>query len=96
MQVVFSALARQELDDASDYYQMALEGLGKLFRHEVRIAVKRIMAHPKAWSVGNNEIRKCLMHRFPYNIFYSIEPDHIFIIAIAHQHRKPDYWVGKK
>ncbi|MEW6501172.1 MAG: hypothetical protein AB1456_06765 [Thermodesulfobacteriota bacterium] len=40
-------------------------------------------------------MRKTFVHRFPYKILYSIEPDHLFIIAIAHQHRKPDYWVGE-
>lgn len=31
----------------------------------------------------------------PCKILYSIEEDHIFVIAVAHQHRKPDYWMDK-
>lgn len=26
---------------------------------------------------------------------YSVEEDHVFVIAVAHQHRKPDCWVGR-
>lgn len=32
----------------------------------------RIAAYPKAWSVERGEIRKCLLHKFPYKLLYSI------------------------
>ena len=54
---------------------------------------KRISENPEAWSVEHGEVRKCILHKFPYKLLYSIEKDFIFIIAIAHQHRKPDYWI---
>ena len=39
MRVIFSKLAKQELDDATHYYEIELQGFGKLFRGEVRRAV---------------------------------------------------------
>ena len=73
---------------------IALSETGEeLFREEVRRAAKRITVYPEAWSVERGDIRKCLLHKFPYKLLYSIEEDHIFIIAVAHQHRKPDYWI---
>lgn len=94
MKVVFSGLAVSELNDAADFYEMEFVGLGKRFREEVRKAIVRISEYPEAWSVERDDIRKCLLHKFPYKILYSIEEDHIFVIAVAHQHRKPDYWIG--
>ena len=96
MRVIFSKLARQELDDATQYYEIEFQGLGKRFRREVRKASKRISEYPEAWSVERGDVRKCLLHKFPYKLLYSIEEDHIFIIAVAHQHRKPDYWIDRK
>ena len=93
MKVFFSSLAKSELDDACRFYEIEFTGLGQQFRDEVRKAVFRIAEYPKAWSIERGEVRKCLLHRFPYKMLYSIETDHIFIIAIAHQHRTPDYWV---
>ena len=95
MRVVFSKIARQELDDATCYYEIEFQGLGKRFREEVRMAIKRISEYPEAWSVERGDIRKYLLHKFPYKLLYSIEEDHIFIIAVAHQHRKPEYWVER-
>ena len=46
MRVIFSKLAKQELDDATRYYEVELQGFGKLFREEVRKAAKRIAVYP--------------------------------------------------
>lgn len=95
MRVVFSALAKQELEDAARYYELEHEGLGKTFKGEVKNAARRIAKYPQAWSVERDEIRKCLLHKFPYKLLYSIEKDHILVIAVAHMHRRPDYWVER-
>ena len=94
MQIIFSPLAKSELDDACRFYEIEFSGLGQQFKEEVHKASLRIAEYPKAWSIEHGEVRKCLLHRFPFKILYSIEHDHIFVIAIAHQHRKPDYWVN--
>ncbi len=92
MKIFYSSYAKQELFDAIDFYELEHIGLGKEFKLAILQASLRILNHPLAWSVEKGDIRKHLLHRFPYKILYSIEADHIFIIAIAHQHRKPDYW----
>lgn len=95
MKVRFSTLAQQELDDAVLYLGLEFEGLGERFKSEVKAAVLRIARYPLAWSVERGDVRKCLLHKFPYKLRYSIESDHIFIIAVAHQHRRPDYWIDR-
>lgn len=95
MRVIFSKLASKELDDATHYYEIEFEGLGKQFRKEVRKAAKIISEYPEAWSVERGDVRKYLLHKFPYKLLYSIEEDHIFILAVAHLHRKPDYWIER-
>ena len=95
MRVVFSELARLEMDDAAAYYETAFEGLGDAFKAEVREAALRIAKYPQAWTAVRGNVRKCLLHKFPFSILYAIETDHIFIIAIAHHHRRPTYWAGR-
>ena len=84
------------MEDATHFYELEFEGLGRKFKDEVKRASLRISEYPKAMSVERGDIRKCLLHKFPYKLLYSIEKDHIFIIAVAHQHRKPNYWIGRE
>jgi plasmid stabilization system protein ParE len=93
--VIFSKYAKYEMEDAIRLYELAYPGLGKSFKDEIKKAVLRIIEYPTAWSVERGDIRKCLLHRFPYKLLYSIESEHIFIIAVAHHHRKPNYWVHR-
>ncbi len=95
MKVVFSKYAKLELEDAVRFYNLQHAGLGKKFEVEVKKAALRIAKYPTAWSNESGEVRKCLLHKFPYNLLYSIENDHILVIAVAHQHRKPNYWVER-
>jgi plasmid stabilization system protein ParE len=95
MRVIFTRIATQELEDAVRFYDFESAGLGQRFKEEVRKAAVRIAEYPQAWSIERGEVRKCLLHTFPYKLLYSVEEDHILVIAVAHQHRKPDYWVDR-
>jgi len=84
--------ADRELREAIAYYEMREAGLGTEFAVEVCAALGRIADHPNAWPVLEGDLRRCLRNRFPYGLIYSIEPDSIFILAVMHLHRDPDYW----
>ena len=95
MRVIFTRIARQELEDAVRYYELEYSELGHRFKEEVKKAALRIAEYPQAWSIERGDVRKCLLHKFPYKLMYSVEEDHVLVIAVAHQHRKPDYRSGK-
>jgi len=84
--------ARQELGETVRYYNTQLPRFGEEFRDEARETVRRIKELPEAWHALGGSIRRCQRRRFPYGIIYEASEDEIVIIAIAHLHRKPDYW----
>jgi plasmid stabilization system protein ParE len=96
VRIIFTAVALRELRDAAGYLNQQFEGLGEQFQDDVRVAAKRIAEFPNAWSIERGEVRKCLLLRFPYKLLHSIESDHIAIVAVANQHRRPDYWVDRE
>lgn len=95
MNIELTAIARQELDDAVSWYEHELPELGQRFFSEVKQALVRISSYPEAFTVERNDIRKCLLHTFPYKILYSIEDNTILVITIAHTHRRPEYWIDR-
>ena len=95
MKIVFDKLAQLELDDALEYYELEAPGLGKRFKVEVKSGIRRIHEYPDAWTKEKNDVRRYYLHKFPYKILYSIEEDYIYVIAIAHCHRRPDYWIDR-
>ena len=95
MRVRFLQVAKIELDDAVDYYNRERAGLGYELLWEVFFAIDRIRQFPQAWQVFHEEARRCLVRRFPYGIIYIQENDAILILALAHLHREPDYWIDR-
>jgi plasmid stabilization system protein ParE len=87
--------AEIELDDAFDYYEYELPGLGQKFLDEFKNGINRILTHPYAWSPLQKNVRKCILKKFPFNIVYAIEENLIIILAVAHQHREPYYWIDR-
>ncbi len=90
--IVFHAEAKAELKSAARWYEKRVVGLGASFREESEAAASRIASSPEAFGVVSGDIRCHLLHRFPYGLFYRIQSDRIFILAVMHLHRDPDYW----
>lgn len=92
MKIAFLEQAQIELDDAFNWYETQQESLGNQFLNEFDAAIRRIIAFPESYSCLAGEIRRCLIKRFPYGILYGSHGDTIIIVAVAHLHRKPNYW----
>ncbi len=92
MKYSFHPEAEAEFVQAIDYYEECEAGLGYDFAVEVYSAIERIMAHPKAWPILEEDMRRSLVRRFPFGIIYAAIDEELFIVAVMHLHRDPDYW----
>lgn len=88
----FAEEALAEYIAAGRYYNQQVPGLGDEFVDEIEAGVSRILAAPHTWRVVEDDIRRCLINRFPYGLYDTIENDVIVIWAVKHLHRDPDYW----
>lgn len=95
MRVIFSPEARQEIEQAERYYNRLAQHLGEAFKAEIKSALPRIRSWPLSCVIERGDIRRLTLSRFPYKLLYSVESDHLYIIAVAHQHRAPDYWIDR-
>ena len=80
---IFDPDARAEFLDAVQYYEKCQEGLGRRFRIAIETAIQYVSEAPFLYRILNAPFRRYLLPIFPYSIIYSIEPDHIHIIAVA-------------
>ena len=93
--VSFHRLAEDELNDAAQYYERVNPGLGAAFLDEAEQAIQEILEFPQsAPEVGHN-VRRRLLHRFPYGVLYRIREHEFRILAIMNLRRRPFYWRGR-
>ncbi len=92
MKYTFHPDAEAEFREAIDYYEERGYGLGYDFSMEVYSTIRRIIRNPKAWTILEDDICRCLTERFPYGVIYGQDNDEIYILAVMNLRRNPDYW----
>jgi plasmid stabilization system protein ParE len=92
MRLTYHPDAEAELVEAARFYEGRVPGLGARFLREFDAAIASIQEAPERWRTVEEDIRRYLMHRFPYGIYYRVRGDELRILVVKHHSRHPDYW----
>ena len=91
--VTIHSEATEELDNAIKYYEKQKMGLGLDLLSEIEQVLEKIKINPNLGTDHTIEgVSRYVIRRFPYIIFYVEFEAFIWLVAIAHGKRKPDYW----
>ncbi len=90
MQVVYRLAAGRDIAEARRWYDAKRVGLGREFREAVRVVESLVKAHPDSFPRVHGEIRRVLVTRFPYAVYYQrLDADTVEIVACLHTRRGP-------
>jgi plasmid stabilization system protein ParE len=92
MKLEFHPEAEWELIEAAEYYERQVPGLGERLEAEVRRATDLLLDHPEIGAPADPVLRKLVLNRFPYTLYYSVTSSVVRIEVVAHQSRRPGYW----
>jgi plasmid stabilization system protein ParE len=92
MKVEYHPAVQDEVERIRDYYEDRSPGLGGAFVDEFEKQVLRVAAQPERWMVVSGDIRRCLMRRFPYVIYFRrVGAERLRVTVVKHQRRHPEY-----
>jgi toxin ParE1/3/4 len=95
MRLEFHPDAELELIEAALYYDKQVPGLGERFESEIRYAIDLLLDQPEIGFPVDPDLRKFILTRFPFTLYYSVTVDVLRIEAVAHQSRRPGYWKSR-
>ncbi len=95
MRLEFHPEAEMELVEEAAYYELQVPGLGERFEAEVRHATDLLLDHPEIGSPADPHLRKFVLNRFPFTLYYSVTSNVLRIEVVAHQSRGPGYWQSR-
>jgi plasmid stabilization system protein ParE len=93
--VIFLPAAQAEASEAQDWYESEGAGLGARFRDELGRVAERLAANPFQFPIVAADIRRALLRRFPYALFFRVVDGDVFVIACFHSSRDPQVWRGR-
>lgn len=79
--------ARRDILDAALWYEDQQPDLGRALVGEIDSALERIQRGPMRYPKMYRDVRRTLVHRFPYAAFYILKSGHVAVIAVLHQRR---------
>lgn len=77
------------------WYDERGAGLGKEFLREVDASLLSIQRNPELYPLIHNQIRRAMLRRFPYGIFYYLRDERIVVLACFHGRRDPKSWQSR-
>ena len=90
--LVFRSEAEWELLDARGWYEEQRPGLGQTFAAAVERTLVGVAQNPLAYPRVHGEIRRALVQRFPYAIYFRPISDELVVLAVMHGRRHPHRW----
>lgn len=90
MRLNYHPEAEAEIVESVEYYRERSPELAARFLREFQAAIEPIERNPILWGVIRGDLRRCLLRRFPYGIYYRVHDQDNRILIVKHHHRHPD------
>ena len=84
--------AEQDLAESHAWYEERVPGLGADFLASVEQALKSVQENPSQFPLIYRDIRRALIRRFPYGVFFAFSDQRISVLAVMHTAREPGKW----
>ena len=87
--------AEADIAEAYQYYEDCRPNLGSTFLICIDETISRIERNPRQNRVIGKDIRRALVKRFTYGVFYTLNGNEIIVLAVAHARRNPAHWQSR-
>ncbi|MGH8738924.1 MAG: hypothetical protein ACREVC_16330 [Burkholderiales bacterium] len=84
--------AALEIGEAYEWYQDQRRGLGIDFLEALDVQFQAIIQSPQLYAQTQQGIRRALLRRFPYGVFYASKGDIVSVLAVVRTSRSPRRW----
>jgi plasmid stabilization system protein ParE len=85
----FLEAAEDDIAAAFEWYESNRVGLGGEFLQAVDAALVSLQEFPESCEIFHRGTRRCLMGKFPFEIFYRIEGGLLVVVSCMHAARDP-------
>ena len=88
--------ATADLARAYRWYEDEAAGLGEKLLAAIGEAAAAAAAGPEQYPVVRGDVRRALVDRFPYAVFFRMRRGQVVVIAVAHHRRDPRVWQSRR
>ena len=87
--------AEEDLGRIQGWYEAQRPSLGFEFTNQIDLALQRIAAEPLSYPPMHRDVRRALVHRFPYKLWFRVQQTAVVVVACTHGVRGPAFLGGR-
>jgi len=95
LRLVIRKDAEADIAEGCDWYELKRSGLGNKFIEEVSATIDAVHAEPLRFPVIHRQLRRAIVHRFPYGVFFLRRSDAVIVVAVIYLGRNPRWFHGR-
>jgi plasmid stabilization system protein ParE len=80
--IIVLPAAEAEITEAFRWYENKNEGLGSEFMRALDATLSTVKRSPTLFAVIHKQVRRAMLRRFPYGVFYLYEDDQIIVHSV--------------
>ena len=84
--------AERDIQSTFEWYESQRPGLGDEYLVSLRERLEMVRSSPEAFPILYRDVGRAVVSRFPYVVFYVVQPTRIAVLAVVHQSRNPETW----
>ncbi len=81
--------AELDVEEAQDWYEEQQAGLARDFNNELTAVMARLAETPLIYPVVYRDVRRAILHRFPFLVWYQIDGSVVRVLACTHGRADP-------
>jgi toxin ParE1/3/4 len=93
--IALHGAAQAEFIEAAAWYDSKRSGLGMEFIAEIDRCVALASTQPRKYALVRADIRRVVVNRFPYSVYFRAEQNRVVVLAVFHSSRDPAIWLGR-
>jgi plasmid stabilization system protein ParE len=87
--------AQEDFDKAYAWHERQKNGLGDEFAQKIDETLERLRKNARIHRKVFEEVRRAVVEKFTYCVYYYIEDDVVVILSVFHDKRNPDIWKSR-
>lgn len=84
--------AEAEVVENERWYAQRSPSTAAAFVAELDRALGLIAGAPETWPRYRRATRRFVLRGFPFSVVYLVHDDSVYVVAVAHAKRRPEYW----
>jgi plasmid stabilization system protein ParE len=94
--LVVRPLAEADIDEAHAWYAARSPQAAARFLDAVEVTLAAVRDRPESFVRVYDTLRRALLPRFPFGVYFHADPDRVRVVAVIHSRRHPRRWMRRR